>query len=123
MAEELTPDIETVRELGPSSSPLIQPTGNGDGMATPDVQSTAMKIERAKEAYKEYAGGYEEKPARVEVWGWYFYGFCSYFIQSVLMPVVFPLIMSQIASSPPEPLQGDGVNSRGLFCREKEMIL
>ncbi|KAE8055738.1 hypothetical protein FH972_012560 [Carpinus fangiana] len=118
---ELTPDIETVPE-SKSSPSLSGPLGNGDGMATPDVQSAAMKMERAKEAYNGYAGN-EEKPASVEVWSWYLYEFCSYFIQSVLMPIVFPLIMSQIASRPPEPENGASFNSRGLLCRNKEIIL
>lgn len=117
---ELTPDIETVEETKSKAS--LKLTGNGDGGATPDVQSTAMKIERAREVYKAYAGHDEEKPQSVEVWGWYLYGFCSYFIQSVLIPIVFPLIISQTVSSP-EPLQGAGINSRGLFCSQKEITL
>ena len=118
MAEQ-TPDIETVPE-SKSSPTLSGPPGNRGGMATPNVQSAAMKMEKAKEAYKGYAGN-EEKPASVEVWSWYFYEFCSYFIQSVLMPVVFPLIMSQIVSSPPAP--GASFNSRSSLCTNKEMIL
>jgi hypothetical protein len=118
---ELTLDIETVPE-SKSSPSLSGSLGNGGGMATPDVQSAAMKMERAKEAYKGYAGN-EEKPASVEVWSWYFYEFCSYFIQSVLLPIVFPLIMSQILSWPPAPEDGASFNSRGLLCRNKEIAL
>lgn len=123
---DLTPDIETVENS--RMSPIRAPMENiGDittATPTPDVQSsTVIKIERAEEAYKAYEGHDQEKPARAEVWGWYLYGFCSYFVHEVMIPIVFPLIISQIMSLPPDPVQGWDRSSSGLVCGQKEMKL
>lgn len=123
---DLTPDIETVENS--RMSPIRAPMENiGDittATPTPDVQSsTVIKIERAEEAYKAYEGHDQEKPARAEVWGWYLYGFCSYFVHEVMIPIVFPLIISQIMSLPPDPVQGWDRSSSWLVCGQKEMKL
>ena len=126
MADLITPDIETVQE----STSKSRPAAKGDD--TPDVQSTETKMEmmkqQSKEAYKDHENlrdddDEEEKPGRVEVVGWYMYGFCTYFIHSVLIPIVFPLIIAQTVSSPPQPVQGWDMSPRGLVCREKESKL
>lgn len=93
-----------------------------DIAATPDVQDTGMKIERAREVYAEHLS-IEEKPSHVEVNSWYLYGLCSYFIQTVLVPIVFPLIIGQIYRNVPEPAQGWYRSFRGLACTNKEMTL
>ncbi|CAI9772072.1 unnamed protein product [Fraxinus pennsylvanica] len=93
-----------------------------ENMGTPDVHSVGVKIERAREIYKAYAG-VEEKPAKSEVLGWYFYGLCSYFVHTVLIPIVFPLIISQTVSDPPEPPQGWSKNYMGLKCKQNQTRL
>ncbi|KAK1567419.1 hypothetical protein Q3G72_012012 [Acer saccharum] len=87
-----------------------------------DVQNTAMKIERGREAYKGYVG-LEEKPSKVEIWGWYLYGLSSYFVLTIFVPVVFPLIISQISSSPQHPVLGWNNTSIGLVCTSQQMQL
>ncbi|KAI3418533.1 uncharacterized protein J3R85_013740 [Psidium guajava] len=90
--------------------------------ATPDVHGTGMKIERAKEAYAEHLS-IEEKPSKAEVYSWYLYELCSYFIQTALVPIVFPLVISQIFKRVPPPAQGLGRSFGGLACKEQEMML
>ncbi|KAJ8774091.1 hypothetical protein K2173_009522 [Erythroxylum novogranatense] len=87
-------------------------------LATPDLHDTAMKIERASEAYK---GCTEvvDSPSKPEIWIWYFYEFCSYFIHTVLLPVLFPLHISPIKKLPERPAR----NGRGLLCTNNEMHL
>ncbi|KAG6383087.1 hypothetical protein SASPL_157172 [Salvia splendens] len=64
---------------------------------TPDSHNVA-----AQDMYKAGGGaGVEEKPSKPEVLGWYMYGLCSYFVHTVLIPIVFPLIISQTVSDPP----------------------
>ncbi|XP_073135625.1 uncharacterized protein [Henckelia pumila] len=91
-------------------------------MATPDVQNVGMKIQRGADMYKAY-GGIEEKPTRGEVLVWYLYGLCSYFVHTVLIPIVFPLIISQTVPSAPEPDQGWLKSHKGLKCKQNEMQL
>ncbi|KAK2662617.1 hypothetical protein Ddye_001191 [Dipteronia dyeriana] len=87
-----------------------------------DVQNAAMKIERGREAYKGYVG-LEEKPSKVEIWCWYLYGLSSYFVLTTLVPVVFPLIISQISSSPQHPVLGWNIASISLVCTSQQMQL
>ncbi|KAK9218398.1 hypothetical protein WN943_007035 [Citrus x changshan-huyou] len=63
----------------------------------PDVHDAAVKIERAKGAYMAYSG-LQEKPSKLEIWMWYLYEMCSHFIVTTVVPVVFPLIISEIVS-------------------------
>lgn len=93
-------------------------------METPDINSVALKIHRAKEAYREYVGSDDQdKPTKGEVFGWYFYGMCSYFVQSVLVPILFPLIIGQTVSKPEEPQRGWFRSYRNLECKQKEVQL
>ncbi|CAA2976296.1 major facilitator superfamily domain-containing [Olea europaea subsp. europaea] len=92
-------------------------------MATPDVHRVAMEIKRAEENYQKYAANLEEKPSKGEVLCWYLYGLCSYFVHTVLIPIVFPLIISQTVSTPHEPQQGWLKSYRDLNCRKNEMQL
>ncbi|PQP95274.1 hypothetical protein Pyn_23388 [Prunus yedoensis var. nudiflora] len=88
---------------------------------TPDVHGVAMKIQRASDAYMAYAE-VEEKPNKVEVLSWYFYEFCSYFILTVLIPIVFPLIISQVANGSLASVEG-GFIDKGFVCKQKEIKL
>ena len=94
----------------------------GDMAETPDVHDAAVKITRAKEAYKAYAR-LEEEPTKGEVLGWCLYGLCSYFIQTVLIPIVFPLLISQIKVPEEVNSQKWETNTRGFNCLVKEMNL
>ncbi|GFZ16616.1 hypothetical protein Acr_25g0010250 [Actinidia rufa] len=94
----------------------------GDVAATPDVHDAAVKITRAKEAYKAYAR-LEEEPTKGEVLGWCLYGLCSYFIQTVLIPIVFPLLISQIKGPVEVNSQKWETNTRGFNCLVKELNL
>ncbi|XP_031393230.1 uncharacterized protein LOC116204970 [Punica granatum] len=90
--------------------------------ATADVHRTGQQIERARDAYRDYAA-VEEKPSKAEAFGWHLYGFCTYFVQTTLIPVLFPLIISQTVSDVPEPAHGWTHSSRGFPCSQKEMRL
>lgn len=100
-----------------------------DEASTPERTEDSMKgymsrNQRAKESYRAYGGLIEEKPRKMEVFGWCFYELCSYFLLNVLIPIVFPLIISQIVHFPKdEPDQGWVRNSRGLNCSALEMKL
>ncbi|KAK8657948.1 hypothetical protein V6N13_036165 [Hibiscus sabdariffa] len=78
----------------------------------------SMKMEIAKEAFRTYSR-LEHKPPRHETWAWYAYELCTYFVHTVLIPIVFSLIISQIVDEPTEPRQ----SPRGLACRPGEMKL
>ncbi|XP_031120531.1 uncharacterized protein LOC116023669 [Ipomoea triloba] len=55
--------------------------------------------------------GNEEKPSKGEIFSWYFYGLCSYFIHTLLIPIVFPLIVSHTVPPPQQlwsPIHRDG---------------
>lgn len=106
-------------------SPQIQERskeGLESEMATPDLHNVAMKIKRAREVYRAY-GGIEDKPTKGEVLVWYLYGMCSYFVHTVLIPIVFPLIISQTVPFPPEPAQGWLKSYKGIKCKQNEMQL
>ncbi|XP_057748776.1 uncharacterized protein LOC130967758 [Arachis stenosperma] len=67
-----------------------------------------------------------EKPSRLEVWGWYVYELCSYMVQSVVIPVVFPLIISQLQqlSTDDETLRYQWINNHhGMPCPQKQILL
>lgn len=91
-------------------------------VSTPDVHGAAMEIQRARDAYIAYAE-VEEKPNKVEILSWYFYELCSYFIHTVLIPIVFPLIISRVANGPLASVEGGGFSDKGFFCKQKEIKL
>lgn len=100
--------------------------GKGSMARRPDLHNSAMKILRAREAYNNNNSGYEEvgeKPSRFEVFGWYLYEFCFYFVQTVLIPIVFPLIISQLQQLPTDSVQDWAKNHQGMHCSQKEMHL
>ncbi|KAI4314546.1 hypothetical protein L6164_027443 [Bauhinia variegata] len=103
-------------------STLAAPESKREVSVRPDVKDAAMKILRSRDAYK----GFEElqdKPPRVEVFGWCLYEFCSYFIQTLLIPVVFPLIISQLQQLSTDPVQAWLKDHQGFTCGEKEITL
>ncbi|KAM1282478.1 hypothetical protein ACFX2I_022918 [Malus domestica] len=128
MAEPLSsPEVETStvqQELIRSAAVEIAYLA-GDDITTPDVHGAGMKIERARDAYKVYAG-FEEKPNKVEILSWYFYELCSHFIHLVLIPIVFPLIITQIGDAARDSGSGVGLarKYKGVAaCTHKETIL
>lgn len=81
------------------------------------------KIRQSSDAYKQFAG-LEDPPIKMEIILWYIYGFCSYFVHTVLLPIVFPLIISQMVPFPPPPPDlGWTQSSKRLHCRLQEMQL
>lgn len=82
----------------------------------------AAKLERAKEVYRAYEG-HGEKPSIMEMAGWCFYELCSLSVLTVLIPVVFPLIISQISGAATEPPQGWFKSVMGFDCAPGEMQL
>ncbi|WCJ29040.1 hypothetical protein M5689_010703 [Euphorbia peplus] len=102
-------------------------------MDTPDVNNTALKLERASSMHGQDHHDHDDldddddgdgvNPTKGEVWGWYLYELCSYFIQNTLIPVLFPLIISQILKLPPTPPRGWGYSHKGLVCSQKQMKL
>ncbi|XP_038892681.1 uncharacterized protein LOC120081679 [Benincasa hispida] len=104
------------------SMPRSASGGGGSRRETPDYHSTAAKLERAKEVYRAYEG-HGERPTIVEIVGWCFYELCSYFVLSLLIPVVFPLIISQISGTPTAPPQGWFKSFMGFDCPSREMQL
>ncbi|KAI4343299.1 hypothetical protein MLD38_027825 [Melastoma candidum] len=96
-------DEEEVEELPPS------PPRN--------VEAAKKTAEVTGDVYNENLG-IDDKPSRVEVIGWYLYEFCSYFIITVLIPIVFPLIISQTVGLPESvsPVHGSS-------CTDKELRL
>ncbi|XP_015963213.1 uncharacterized protein LOC107487133 [Arachis duranensis] len=103
------------------------------GSSRPDLQNSAMKILRARDGYNNSnntnnnnGSSYEEvgeKPSRFEVFGWYLYEFCFYFVQTVVVPILFPLIISQLQHLPTNSLQQWNKNHQDLHCSQKELHL
>ncbi|GMJ00221.1 hypothetical protein HRI_003691300 [Hibiscus trionum] len=89
-----------------------------DRSAFDDGSGVSMKMEIAKEAFRTYSR-LEHKPPRHETWAWYAYELCTYFVHTVLIPIVFSLIISQIVDEPTELRQ----SPRGLTCKAGEMKL
>jgi hypothetical protein len=76
--------------------------GGGGAAGAPPGEETAREIQVVREAYRRETAppAYvipEEPPAMVELVGWYLYSFCSYFITHLLLPVLFPAIVTQVA--------------------------
>ena len=106
-------DTEGGGALGQASSVLAPPNGNS-------IETRSMRSSNYSYANEEVIG---DEASRFEVWGWYLYEFCSYFVQTVLIPVVFPLIISQLQHLPMDPVQEWFKNHQGVVCAEKEINL
>jgi len=109
-------DTEGGGDLG-QASVLAPQSGN-------NIETRSMRSSKRGEGYsfanEEVIG---EEASKFEVWGWYLYEFCSYFVQTVLIPVVFPLIISQLQHLPRDPVQEWFKNHQGVACAEKEINL
>ncbi|KAK9148452.1 hypothetical protein Scep_007209 [Stephania cephalantha] len=92
-------------------------------LETPGDHDVSMKMERARESYGEFEGGEDQQPSNGEIFLWYLYGLCSYSIQTVVVPIVFSLIISQVQSPLPKNLSGRGLTSKGLSCTMKQLKL
>lgn len=114
-------EVTVEAEGSKDSKPSVHEDGNAMA-ASPDMHNTAMKILRAREAYKSYEVE-QEKPTKIEVLGWYLYEFCSYFVQTVLIPLVFPLIISQLQQLSQDTASDWANNHHGLSCSDKEITL
>ncbi|KAL1556894.1 hypothetical protein AAHA92_12454 [Salvia divinorum] len=86
-----------------------------------DISSERRQKRMAEEADIGIGMAREEKPTNMEILLWYMYEFCSYFIHTVLVPIVFPLIISQTVSGLPEPKQGWFTSYKGLNCTKNQM--
>ncbi|KAI7993796.1 hypothetical protein LOK49_LG11G01974 [Camellia lanceoleosa] len=115
---DISPEVQDV----PRPEQMPRSKDEEESMATMDVHGAAVKIQRANEAYQGYAGFYD-KPPKAEVLAWFFNELCSYFIHTVLIPVVFPLLISQIVWPIKYPLPEWGKNSKGFNCLEKDLQL
>ncbi|KAK7263551.1 hypothetical protein RJT34_31143 [Clitoria ternatea] len=81
-----------------------------------------MQAGRSRDTKNSYEETGEE-PSRFDVWGWYLYEFCSYFVQTVLIPLVFPLIISQLQHLPFDPIQDWNNNHPAMSCAGKQILL
>ncbi|KAF9617410.1 hypothetical protein IFM89_036331 [Coptis chinensis] len=118
MAE--TPEDIHVSTVGsPTKHKTMEPEKD---LAIPDIHNIPVKIKRANDFYMEYAG-LEERPSNVEIILWYIYELCSYFVHTVLVPIVFPLIISQIGSKADDSLPAVDQKFTGSPCSPKEMKL
>lgn len=111
-------EVQSNQELqGPATS-----NGQEINRSTSDDHDISLTMERAREAYRTYSR-LEPKPERREIWAWYAYELCSYFVHTALIPIVFSLIIGQIVDLPSEPPQGWSKSDKGLTCKISEMQL
>eukprot|EP01018_Ginkgo_biloba_P028648 Gb_34633 [translate_table: standard] len=61
--------------------------------ASTGMQTAAQRFYKAQETFKKYAA-LEDQPTRTEIISWHIYGLCSHFVQAVLIPLLFPLLLS-----------------------------
>jgi hypothetical protein len=103
--------------------------GSGNVGAPPQSgEETAREIQVVREAYRREtaAPAYvipEEPPAVVELVGWYIYGFCSYFITHLLLPVLFPTIITQVAFPNSDFTPDPKYTLKGVTCSVHEMSM
>ncbi|XP_009383130.3 uncharacterized protein LOC103970944 [Musa acuminata AAA Group] len=89
-----------------------------------DAETTEKKKKRkiVADDHKEQTP-VEAPPEKMELVGWYVFSFCSYFVHEFLVPVLFPLMITQRAwpafDLPPAPAH----TPSGVACSQKEMTL
>ncbi|KAE8677527.1 putative Extensin-3 precursor [Hibiscus syriacus] len=117
MAEESS-EVQSNQEIfhahEPNDEEINRPTSNAGDVS--------MKMESTRETSRPYST-LEHKPSRGEIWVWYVYELCSYFVHIALIPIVFSLIIGKIVDLPSEPPRGWNTNAKGLTCRIHEMQL
>ena len=102
--------------------------GGNNGGPPQSGEETAREIQVVREAYRREttAPSYvipEEPPAMVELVGWYLYGFCSYFITHLLLPVLFPAIVTQVAFPASDFTPESKYTVKGATCSIHEMSM
>ncbi|KAG2603794.1 uncharacterized protein LOC120669519 [Panicum virgatum] len=102
--------------------------GGNNGGPPQSGEETAREIQVVREAYRREttAPSYvipEEPPAMVELVGWYLYGFCSYFITHLLLPVLFPAIVTQVAFPSSDFTPDPKYTLKGATCSIHEMSM
>jgi len=102
--------------------------GGNNGGPPQSGEETAREIQVVREAYRREttAPSYvipEEPPAMVELVGWYLYGFCSYFITHLLLPVLFPAIVTQVAFPSSDFTPDPKYTVKGATCSIHEMSM
>lgn len=117
----------------PVAAPPMAKNGGGNGggknggSAPPSSEETTREIQVVREAYRQPAApAYvmpEEPPAMVELVGWYLYGFCSYFITHLLLPVLFPAIVTQVAFPNSDFVPDAKYTVKGASCSVHEMSM
>ncbi|VAI68848.1 unnamed protein product [Triticum turgidum subsp. durum] len=99
----------------------------GNGAQPPAAEETTREIQVVREAYRQPAApAYvmpEEPPAMVELVGWYLYGFCSFFITHLLLPVLFPAIVTQVAFPSSDFTPEAKYTVKGASCSVHEMSI
>ncbi|XBI76801.1 hypothetical protein VPH35_069995 [Triticum aestivum] len=99
----------------------------GHGAQPPAAEETTREIQVVREAYRQPAApAYvmpEEPPAMVELVGWYLYGFCSFFITHLLLPVLFPAIVTQVAFPSSDFTPEAKYTVKGASCSVHEMSM
>ncbi|KAL2333946.1 hypothetical protein Fmac_015159 [Flemingia macrophylla] len=108
--------MKEVTSEGGSGEEGVAPQ-NGNNINTMRVRSI-----KNEEVYNYEYQDMRDKPSKFEVWGWYLYEFCSYFIQTVLIPVVFPLMISQLQHLPMGPVPDRTINLPA-SCAPKQVNL
>ncbi|VAH99365.1 unnamed protein product [Triticum turgidum subsp. durum] len=117
-----------------SEQPLPQPRSSmrealqkEDKEKPPAAEETTREIQVVREAYRQPAApAYvmpEEPPAMVELVGWYLYGFCSFFITHLLLPVLFPAIVTQVAFPSSDFTPEAKYTVKGASCSVHEMSM
>lgn len=86
---------ENTYEMESASTRRPRAMEDEEDISRQDVHKLQKAVD--EDDYRGYGGDDQEiKPTKSEVFGWYLYGImCSYFIHTVLIPIVFPLIVSQ----------------------------
>jgi hypothetical protein len=116
----------------PVAAPPMAKNGGGNGGKNgggqpPAAEETTREIQVVREAYRQPAApAYvmpEEPPAMVELVGWYLYGFCSYFITHLLLPVLFPTIVTQVAFPSSDFTPDAKYVVKGASCSVHEMSM
>ncbi|KAG8486517.1 hypothetical protein CXB51_020008 [Gossypium anomalum] len=117
MAEESS-EIQRTQEIVQAH----EPNNEEINRSVSNVGDSSMKMEGTRETCRPYSR-LEPQPTKGEVWVWYVYELCSYFVHTVLIPIVFSLIVGQMVDSPTEPLRGWNKSAKGLACKIDEMEL
>ncbi|GMI95603.1 hypothetical protein HRI_003229600 [Hibiscus trionum] len=115
-SSEIQCNQEIIHAHEPNDEEINWPASN--------VADIPMKMESAGETSRQYSKP-EHKPTTGEIWVWYVYELCSYFVHTALIPIVFSLIIGKIVNLPSEQPRGWNSSAKRLTCRiyENELQL